>query len=196
VCQIGSNNPTTVVKAAKLVENDVKSIDINMGCPEHFSVHAGMGAGLLKTPDVAKSIMKALVENINIPVSCKVRLLPKLKDSLDFIKNMQSTGIDHISVHARIREEMSRGFAHWSVIHEAKKDPEITIPINTSGDCFSAKDSYELKKYTQCDGILIARGACHNPAIFKDIKEHWETADQQENEVSILTSQLRMDLTF
>ena len=69
VCQIGSNDPVTAVKAAKLVEKDVKWIDVNMGCPEYFSVHAGMGAGLLKTPEVAKSVLNALNREISVPIS-------------------------------------------------------------------------------------------------------------------------------
>ena len=96
-----------------------------MGCPEYFSIHAGMGAGLLKTPKVASSILKSLNEEINLHISCKIRLLPKLNDWLDFMKQMQNTGIHLIGIHARTREEMSRGFAHWSVINEAKNDPEI-----------------------------------------------------------------------
>jgi tRNA-dihydrouridine synthase 2 len=32
---------------------DVASIDINMGCPKHFSIQGGMGAALLKKPELA-----------------------------------------------------------------------------------------------------------------------------------------------
>uniref|UniRef100_A0A7S3J3P4 DUS-like FMN-binding domain-containing protein n=2 Tax=Euplotes harpa TaxID=151035 RepID=A0A7S3J3P4_9SPIT len=187
VCQIGSSNPATALKAAKIIENDVESIDVNMGCPEHFSVHAGMGSGLLKRPKTARSILEELTKNVSVPISCKVRLLPKLKDSLNFMKLMQSAGIHQIGVHSRTREEMSRGFAHWSTILEAKQDPELTIPVLASGDCFSVKDAFELRRYTQCDGILIARGACHNPYIFNDIKSKWDEVAREFNETQTVS---------
>lgn len=56
-----------------MVENDVAAIDINMGCPKDFSMKGGMGASLLKNPERAKTILIALVENVNIPVTCKIR---------------------------------------------------------------------------------------------------------------------------
>lgn len=186
ICQIGTNNPESAVKAACTVQNDVHSIDINMGCPEYFSVHAGMGSGLLRIPEKAHEIMKALWENVSVPVSCKIRLLPKLNDTLNFVKLMQSTGINHLSMHGRIREEMSRGYAHWSAIKAAINDPEITIPINANGDWFCTNDAVELKAYTGCTGILIARGACHDPTIFEQIKEHWANTDPAELVVSII----------
>jgi tRNA-dihydrouridine synthase 2 len=185
VCQIGTNNPETVVKAAQIVQNDVYSIDINMGCPEYFSIHAGMGAGLLRLPEKAHEIMKALCENVSVPVSWKIRLLPKLDNTLKFVKLMQSTGINHLSMHGRIREEMSRGYAHWSAIKEAVNDPEITIPINANGDWFTVRDAVEIKAYTNCAGILIARGACNDPTIFESIKEHWANLDPNDLDVSL-----------
>lgn len=56
-----------------MVENDIAAIDINMGCPKDFSMKGGMGASLLKNPERAKTILIALVENVNIPVTCKIR---------------------------------------------------------------------------------------------------------------------------
>ena len=146
-----------------------------MGWPEHFSVHAGMGSGLLKTPEIAKNILSKLTSEISIPISCKIRLLPKFSDWLNFINLMQSTGIHLIAIHGRTREELSRGFAHWSAIKDVKASESMTIPVYANGDCFSVKDAFELKSYTGWDGILIARGALHNPFIFNDIKENWNS---------------------
>ena len=65
------------------------------------------------------------------------------------------------------------GAAHWIVGKTLKQNEEFTIPLNMSGDCFSVKDAYALKSLVDCDGILISRGALHNPAIFDDIKSTW-----------------------
>ena len=67
----------------KLVEKDVAAVDVNMGCPKPFSVHSGMGAALLKTPDKAAAILDALVKALPIPVTCKIRILPTEEATLD-----------------------------------------------------------------------------------------------------------------
>lgn len=38
--------------------NDVSAIDINMGCPKHFSISGGMGAALMKKPDVVEDVSR------------------------------------------------------------------------------------------------------------------------------------------
>lgn len=73
VLQLGTANAERALRIAKMVENDVAGIDINMGCPKEFSIKGGMGAALLNDPDRAKNILKTLVENIKIPVTCKIR---------------------------------------------------------------------------------------------------------------------------
>lgn len=73
VLQLGTANAERALKIAKMVENDVAAIDINMGCPKEFSIKGGMGAALLADPDRAKDILKTLVDNVKIPVTCKIR---------------------------------------------------------------------------------------------------------------------------
>jgi len=69
---------------------DISGVDVNMGCPKKFSVHGGMGAALMRTPDNAKSIMKALVDNFGgkISVSCKIRVLDNFDDTLKYVLDM------------------------------------------------------------------------------------------------------------
>lgn len=73
VLQLGTASAERALRVAKMVENDVAGIDINMGCPKEFSIKGGMGAALLSDPERAKNILKTLVENIKIPVTCKIR---------------------------------------------------------------------------------------------------------------------------
>jgi len=75
VLQLGTSTPESALKAARLVEQDVSGIDINMGCPKKFSIQAGMGAALLGTVDLACSIVSTLRAHLSIPVSAKIRLL-------------------------------------------------------------------------------------------------------------------------
>jgi hypothetical protein len=58
----------------------VAAIDLNMGCPKPFSVHAGMGAALLSNQLKVKEILTAMVDASPVPVSAKIRVL----DSVGF----------------------------------------------------------------------------------------------------------------
>lgn len=73
IFQLGTTNPDVAVAAAKLVQNDVSGIDVNMGCPKPYSTQIGMGATLLYNPENAKNILKSLVKNIPLPITCKIR---------------------------------------------------------------------------------------------------------------------------
>lgn len=73
VLQLGASDSVSALKAAEVAARDFTVVDINMGCPKHFSVHAGMGAGLLKTPEVAADIIQTLKRNLSVPISCKIR---------------------------------------------------------------------------------------------------------------------------
>lgn len=73
VFQMGTANAELAVQLAKRVENEVSAIDVNMGCPQPYSTKYGMGAALMTKPDNAKAILKNLVENIKLPITCKIR---------------------------------------------------------------------------------------------------------------------------
>jgi Dihydrouridine synthase (Dus) len=75
VFQMGTSNSQHALQAAQVICNDVRAIDINMGCPKHFSIVGGMGAALLSKPDVARDIVTCLRRNLTIPITCKIRLL-------------------------------------------------------------------------------------------------------------------------
>ena len=75
VFQMGTPDAVSALKGAREVAGDVAGIDINMGCPKSFSVTGGMGAALLSKPETACDIIKTLKRNLNIPVTCKIRLL-------------------------------------------------------------------------------------------------------------------------
>ena len=83
--QIGTSDPDRAVKVAKMVESDIDAIDVNMGCPKSFSLKGGMGAALLSKPEKITAILTALVKAVNIPVTCKIRILPNLEETLNLI---------------------------------------------------------------------------------------------------------------
>lgn len=73
IFQMGTANADRAVALAKMVQNDVSGIDVNMGCPKPYSTDFGMGSKLLTNPDNAKNILTQLVKNIPLPITCKIR---------------------------------------------------------------------------------------------------------------------------
>lgn len=76
-----------------------------MGCPKQFSITGGMGAALLSEPEKIKSILTLLVPNLSIPVTCKIRLLPDIDDTIKLCKMIESCGVAAIAVHGRTKTE-------------------------------------------------------------------------------------------
>lgn len=72
-----------------------------MGCPKEFSLKGGMGAALLKQPEKAKLILQTLIQNISIPVTCKIRVFEDVEQTINLVKELTSTGIAAIAVHGR-----------------------------------------------------------------------------------------------
>lgn len=100
---------------------------MNMGCPKSFSTSGGMGSALMKAPDRAYKIMKALVDKYGdkISVSCKIRVLRTYEETLAYIKLMQSAGVHWISIHPRTAAEETRVPARWYTIKKLLESGEI-----------------------------------------------------------------------
>lgn len=108
-------------------EQDVAGIDINMGCPKDFSLKGGMGADLLFHPDKACAILSAVVSSVKIPVTCKMRVLEDINDTVALCKKLAATGVAAICVHGRTIKERPR---HPNRDHFIKAISEaLDIPV-------------------------------------------------------------------
>lgn len=98
-----------------------------MGCPKEFSLKGGMGAALLYQSEKAKHILSLLVQNIKIPITCKIRVFESIDDTLNLVKELASTGISAIAVHGRTKVERPQ---HPNRCNTIKKISEaLNIPI-------------------------------------------------------------------
>lgn len=168
VLQLGTCDATRALQVGKLVENDVAAVDINMGCPKEFSIKGGMGVALLSKQEKAVEILKTLVDNLNIPVTCKIRILPSVEDTINLVKKFEATGIAAIAIHARTKDERPQHQPHPDVIKTVGQAVNIPIianggsrEIDTYGDIFKFRDKCGV------DSIMIARAAQLNVTIFR-----------------------------
>lgn len=176
IFQIGTANPETAVKAAHLFAADVAGIDVNAGCPKPFSTSGGMGAALLKTPDLLCSILEALVKEIGqvygIGISVKIRILETSELTEVLVRKLVKTGITGLTVHCRTtpmrpRERAIRDQLRMvvGVCHEAG------VACLMNGDVESRTQALELMKEFGADGAMIATAAETNSSVFRSAEE-------------------------
>uniref|UniRef100_A0A224ZB76 Trna dihydrouridine synthase n=1 Tax=Rhipicephalus zambeziensis TaxID=60191 RepID=A0A224ZB76_9ACAR len=168
ILQIGTCNPDRAVQVAKLVEKDVAGIDVNMGCPKEFSIKGGMGAALLTQTDKVKAILTALVQSTELPITCKIRVLEKLEDTLALGKLIESTGVKAIGVHGRTKEERPQHANRNAVIKALAEHVNIPIIANGgSGEIACYEDIERFRQTTGAASVMLARQAESNCSIFR-----------------------------
>lgn len=165
VVQIGTATADYAYKAAEHLYKDYTALDVNMGCPEKFSIKGKMGAALLVDRERVKDILSTLVRNFDKPITCKIRLLNELHDTIDLVKSIEATGVKAIAVHARYIPQRPREKAHLDLVRHIVD--AVSIPVIANGDIFEYKDIEKTKEITGCTSVMIARGALINCSIFQ-----------------------------
>ncbi|KAG4306188.1 hypothetical protein PORY_000176 [Pneumocystis oryctolagi] len=172
IFQLGSSDPELAVKAARVIAKDVAAIDLNCGCPKHFSIHSGMGAALLKNVDRLESILVALVQNIGIPfnigISAKIRILENAKETESMVRRLCNTGIIGLTVHCRtvsMRNSEKAIRDQLKMISQICREKGVACIAN--GDIIDREDGLRVIKEWDTDGAMIARAAKKNLSCFR-----------------------------
>ena len=175
--QLSGHKPYLMAKAAKILEERADFIDVNMGCPVKKVVCGGDGSALMKTPQIASDIVKAIKDVVEKPVTVKFRLgwTMDTKNFVEFGKLMEESGADAITLHARTRSQMYADKADWVEISKLVK--EVNIPVYANGDIVDIESTIECLKLSNAAGIAIGRGALGNPYLFKQIEHYFETGE-------------------
>ncbi|XP_022241457.1 tRNA-dihydrouridine(20) synthase [NAD(P)+]-like isoform X2 [Limulus polyphemus] len=168
VLQMGTCDPGRALVVAKMVEKDVAGIDVNMGCPKEFSIKGGMGAALLKQPDKVYNILSTLVRGVSCSVTCKMRVLPELEDTIALAKLIESTGVAALTVHGRTKEERPQHQNRTHVIQAVAAALSIPVIANGgSGEISCYSDIEKFRRATNASSVAIARQAEWNCSIFR-----------------------------
>ncbi|GFR49654.1 hypothetical protein Agub_g11796, partial [Astrephomene gubernaculifera] len=166
VFQLGTSDPAAALAAAQVVCGDVACVDVNMGCPKQFSLQGGMGAALLRKPELAEDILKTLRRNLNLPVSCKIRVLDDPRDTVELARRLASCGICALAVHGRTSQQRPRDPADWGHIRTVVGAlPDL--PVIANGDVMSYEDAVRVRQETGAAAAMIARAAMWNASVFR-----------------------------
>ncbi len=187
--QLFGHDPENIVKAAKLalkLNPNIDFFDLNMGCPVPKVVNSGAGSALLKDPQLCGQIVRRLKEEINLPITAKIRLGwdDKSINFMEVIKELENGGVDMIAVHARTRKQMYLGTPNFELLKDLRS--KMSVPLVISGNIYTLDDAIRAKDITGADGIMVARGGVGNPWLIKQIDHYYRTGERLEG-VDILT---------
>lgn len=150
-------------------------LDFNMGCPAPKVVKNHEGSAMLKNPENAYRVLKALVGAVAMPVTVKMRLGwdSQSINILEMAQLAQEAGVQAIAIHGRTREQFYRDQADWQIIGQVRE--RLHIPVIANGDVRTVQDLDRIRQATGCEAVMVGRAAQGNPWIFRQLTEYLRT---------------------
>lgn len=178
--QLFGCNTQMMFEAAKMVGDLYDFVDINMGCPSQKIVQGGSGAALGRDRGLARIVIEAVKDAVNVPVTVKMRLGwdDDNKNYLDLAIAAEEEGVAAIAIHGRTKVQMYSGKADTEAIAKAVK--AVSVPVIANGDIFTPEDAVRMFEVTGCKAVMVGRGAMGNPFIFRQIKQLMATGKYDE----------------
>lgn len=176
--QISGHKPLMMRQAAEFLNSYADMIDINMGCPVKKVVGGQDGCALMRNPELASDLVKAVKDGTDKPVSVKFRLgyTADEMNYVEFGQMMQEAGAEFITIHARTRAQMYSGSADWSKIKKLTEN--IDVPVFANGDIASIEDAIHCLELSGADGIAVGRGALGDPTLIGRIEHYFATREK------------------
>lgn len=159
---------TIIVHYSSMLQAHCDYIDFNLGCPQRIAKRGFYGAFLMDDLKLVQKLVISAVENLSVPISCKIRLFPDLNKTLEYAKMLEASGCSLLAVHGRTREmkDTSAHRADWDAIKAVRA--AVRIPVLANGDVRTIHDAQRLMQYTGADGVMSAEPLLVDPALFDD----------------------------
>lgn len=172
--QIFGNDPSVMAQSVKTVLGvSPDFVDINMGCPAPKIAGNGGGASLMRHPQLAKEIVEAVVAACgSVPVTVKIRTGWDFENlnAVEMAQNAENAGAVAVTVHGRTRQQMYAPPVDHQMIAEVKKS--VSIPVVGNGDIFDGPSAAKMLEETNCDFLMVGRGALGRPWVFSQINAY------------------------
>ena len=166
--QIFGGDPEKMAAAAQIVEGmGADIVDVNMGCPVPKIAKHNAGCSLMREPEHAASVVRAMTRAVRIPVTVKMRAGwdADAINAPELAKRMEDAGAAALAVHGRTAAQSYSGFSDWDLIGRVASG--VRIPVFGSGDCVEASQVIDRLRNSGAAGVLVGRGALRNPWIFE-----------------------------
>lgn len=197
--QFCGNDPKVMLEAALIAQNYCDGIDINLGCPQAIAKRGHYGAFLQDEWDLLAEIgelltwkhefqtalttfistVKTLNENLQVPVTCKIRVFEDEQKTIRYAQMLEKAGAQIITVHGRTREMKGplTGIADWQIIKKVRES--VSIPVFANGNICCIRDVQRCIEQTGVNGVMSAEGNLQNPFIFEGTSPTvWDAADE------------------
>lgn len=162
--QIAGRDAYWMAECARMVaDNGAQLIDINMGCPAKKVTNGYSGSALMKDLDHALTLIEAVVNAVDVPVTLKTRLGwdDDLLNAPELARRAEQVGVQMITIHGRTRCQFYKGHADWAAI--AKVKAAVTVPVIANGDIVDTATARRALELSGCDGVMVGRGAQGRP---------------------------------
>lgn len=184
--QFCSNDPEDLLNAAKHVAPFCDAVDLNLGCPQGIAKRGKYGAFLQEDWDLIARMIRKLHEELDVPITAKMRVLETREKTLDYAKTLLVAGASIITVHGRRREQKGHntGLADWTMIRHLRESlPKETV-IFANGNILQHEDIATCLEATGADAVMSAEGNLYDPTIFaepppvgQEGREYWRGRD-------------------
>ena len=179
----------------ELLRRGFRWFDLNVGCSVPKVCKTGCGAAMLRTPEVLYAIVRTIVAQAGRgAVGVKLRLGWAMDQDcyLEVASELENLGVAWLTLHPRYAKQGFSGQAHWDRLKALKKT--VGVPIIASGDLFSAEDGVRCLEQTGVDGLMFARGALTDPAIFNRFLDRMHNRQQPEDNTGLRDRKALLDL--
>lgn len=199
--QLFGSDPQIMAQAAKkalLFSPDF--IDINMGCPAPKVAGNGGGSALMREPELAAQIVRAVVNAVNVPVTVKMRTGYDNENinAPELAKMCEDAGAAAITVHGRTRPQMYAPGVDYKTIERVRRS--VSVPVIGNGDVTDGKSAKYMYEATGCDFVSIGRAAEGNPFVFAEINAFLSgesyTPPSLEQRFSVMMRQIRLMMEY
>ncbi|GAA0349358.1 tRNA dihydrouridine(16) synthase DusC [Bowmanella denitrificans] len=168
---LGQDPQCLAENAARAVELGSHGVDLNFGCPAKTVNKSKGGAVLLKETDTLYQIVHAVRQSVPAgqPVTAKMRLGFEDKSlAIDNALALEAGGASLITIHARTKVEGYNPPAYWDWIARIKQ--QVKVPLVANGEIWSAEDARQCQLQSNCQAIMLGRGALSLPNLASVIK--------------------------
>ncbi len=172
--QIIGNDPAVMARAAaELCRTGFDVVDLNFACPVRKVLRRGRGGHLMREPELALEIIRAVTAVSDRPVTVKLRKGFDDTDGDSFWRIAEGAfdaGCAALCVHARTAEQRYAGAADWEFLARVKRQFADKTIIG-SGDVTGCGRVRAMIDQTGVDGVSIARAAIGNPWVFRQLED-------------------------
>ncbi|GAB1320632.1 tRNA dihydrouridine synthase [Madurella fahalii] len=184
--QFCANDPQLLLNAARHAAPYCDAVDLNLGCPQGIAKAGHYGSFLQEDQELIYKLINTLHENLDIPVTAKIRILDTKEATLKYAQNVLSAGASILTVHGRRREQKGHltGLADWEMIRYLRDNLPPETVLFANGNILQHGDLEKCLAATGADGVMSAEGNLSNPAIFappppadQKVRGYWHGKD-------------------